>query len=359
MTAPPRVLVIGAGIGGLTAANVLADHGVEVDLIERRPTPGGHTARLACKATGHCVACGACLVYAALAAATDHPRIRLHLSSRAEAVRATGTGFAYQVASHTPAEEAAADAVLLTAGFDVFDPRDKPYGWGVYPDVVTNLELETMLRSPDGVAKPSDGLPPARVAFLQCVGSRDRKLGHPWCSAFCCGASVRSALRIKADRPETDLTVFYIDIQSFGRDFDATWAESRQKLRFIRGVPAEAFQDGTAGIRLSYLDLELRRACDEHFDLVVLAAGMVPPAGLGAAVAGLGLQPTATGFLPATGAPGVFAAGAVRGPMTIAETIADARHAAARVLLHLNRDVSLPAAGRPGESRVPRQVIFP
>ena len=182
MTTPPRVLVIGAGIGGLTAAIVLADHGLEVDLVERGPAPGGHAARLACKATDRCVRCGACLVTAAIEVATDHPRIRLHLSSRAEAVRATDAGFTYRLVSETAAAEAAADAVLIAAGFDLFDPRDKPYGFGLYPDVVTNLQVETLLRSPDGVVKPSDGTPPARVAFLQCVGSRDRKLDHLWCS---------------------------------------------------------------------------------------------------------------------------------------------------------------------------------
>jgi heterodisulfide reductase subunit A len=357
MTAPSRVLVIGAGIAGLTAANVLADRGVEVDLVERRPNAGGHAARLACKATARCVACGACRVCAAMEAAVRHPRIRLRCSSRVEAIRAAGREFTYRVLPDASPVAVAADAVVLAAGFDVFDPRDKPYGYGIYPAVVTNLELEAMLRTPAGVVTP-DGVPPGRVAFLQCVGSRDRTLGHLWCSAFCCGASVRAALRIKAARPETDIAVFYIDIQSFGRDFESAWDGYRRSLRFIRGVPAEGFQEG-ASIRLSWLDLETRRACDERFDLVVLAAGMVPPAGLSAAAAGLGLEPAATGFLPETGIPGVFAAGAVRGPMTIPAAIADARHAAARVLRHLNREVLAPEGDHPDRSPVTRSVIVP
>jgi heterodisulfide reductase subunit A2 len=358
MSTPPRVLVIGAGIAGLTAANVLADHGVEVDLVERRPAAGGHAARLACKATRSCVACGACIVCAAVETASHHPRIRLHLSSRAENVRAQPRGFAYRRASKTASAAGTADAVLITTGFDVFDPRDKPYGYRVYPDVIRNLELETMLRSSAGVVKPSDGTPPARVAFLQCVGSRDRKLGHPWCSEFCCGASVRAAMRVKAARPATEITVFYIDIQSFGRDFQSAWDDYRRNLRFIRGVPAEAFQENPAGIRLAWLDLESHRACEERFDLVVLAAGMVPPAELPETIAGLGLQPTATGFLPATGLPGVFAAGAVRGPKTIPASVADACHAAARVLAHVRRDGVLAADDRPGSTPAPRQTIF-
>jgi heterodisulfide reductase subunit A2 len=359
MTTPPRALVIGAGIGGLTAASVLADHGLEVDLVERGPAPGGHAARLACKATDRCVRCGACLVTAAIEAATDHPRIRLRFSSRAEAVRPNGDGFSYRVVTPTAAEDATADAVLIAAGFEVFDPRDKPYGFGLYPDVVTNLQLETLLRSPGGVVRPSDGTLPGRIAFLQCVGSRDRALGHLWCSAFCCGASVRAAMRIRAARPETEIMVFYIDIQSFGRDFESAWGECRRSLRFVRGVPAEAFREGASGIRLSWLDLESRQACEERFDLVVLACGMVPPTGLAETAAGLGLAAEAGGFLAAAGIPGVFAAGAVRGPRTIAETVADARHAAARLLTYLKGDLPTPAAEPSARIAATRSTVFP
>lgn len=313
MTTLPRVLVVGAGIGGLTAAAMLADRGVDVDLVEREPVAGGHAARLACKATDRCVRCGACLVNAALAAAVT-PRIRLRLSSRVEAVRPNGSGFSYRMVTPAAAEEATADAVLIVAGFGVFDPTHKPYGFGRYPDVVSNVQVEALLRSAGGVVRPSDGTPPGRIAFLQCVGSRDRALGHLWCSAFCCGASVRTAMRVKAARPETEITIFHIDIQSFGRDFESAWGEYRRSLRFVRGVPAEAFREGAAGIRLSWLDLESRQACEERFDLVVLACGMVPPAGLAETAGGLGLGAESGGFIAAAGIPGVFAAGAVRGP---------------------------------------------
>jgi heterodisulfide reductase subunit A-like polyferredoxin len=92
---------------------------------------------------------------------------------------------------------------------------------------------------------------------------------------------------------------------------------------------------------------------------LVFLNSRVPAAGLAEAAAGFGLRPEATGFLPAAGAPGVFAAGAVRGPMTIPETIADARHAAARLLSHLNRDAALQAAEHPGRSVATRRTTFP
>lgn len=345
-----RALVIGAGVSGLSAAAVLADHNVTVDVVERRPAAGGHAAHLACKATAACVKCGACLAVPLVESAAGHPRIRLHLSSRVDRLGPAAGGFAYRVVpSQADPIDGRADAVVLAAGFEPFDPRDLPYGRGVYPDVVTNVEVEAMLRSPAGVVKPSDGTAPARIAFLQCVGSRNRVQGRPWCSTFCCGASVRAAGRIKSANPQADITVFYIDLQSFGRDFENAAAEHRRTLRFVRGVPAEALQDGSGGIRLAWLDPESRRPCEERFDLVVLACGMGPPPGLAETVAGLGLQPA--GFLSEVAVTGVFAAGAVRGPMTIPSAIADGRRAAAEALAFLNLGVPVPASAGPTATR--------
>jgi heterodisulfide reductase subunit A len=342
---PARALVVGAGVSGLSAAAVLADHGVTVDLVERRTAAGGHAARLACKATAACVKCGACRVVPLIESASGHPRIRLHLASRTDRLVPSAGGYAYRIVPSQAAPiESEADAVVLAAGFEPFDPCDLPYGRGVCPDVVTNVELEAMLRSPAGVVRPSDGTAPARIAFLQCVGSRNRVQGRPWCSTFCCGASVRAAGRITSANPNADITIFYIDLQSLGRDAESAAAEYRRTLRFVRGVPAEALLDGSDGIRLAWLDRESRRPCEERFDLVVLACGMGPPSGLAEAVAGLGLQPT--GFLPDVAVPGVFAAGAVRGPMTIPVALADGRRAAAQALAYLNLDGMVPAPAR-------------
>jgi heterodisulfide reductase subunit A len=356
-----RVLVIGAGIGGLTAARALARFGVQVDLVERRTALGGHAARFACKATDRCVKCGACLVTEAIATATSDPRIRIHAGSRVGEIRRTSQRFEFTIErseTATPGEgrgseagqDAAprvpttttADAVVLAAGFDAFDPKDKAYGHGVFPNVVTLLELEHELQRRGALMRPSDGSAPQRIAFIQCVGSRDAKLGHLWCSRFCCGAALRSARRIKSIRPQTEITVFYIDIQSFGRDFEAFYRQCRQELRLIRAIPSEAFAVDGGGIRLIYTEGSLHPAAEAIFDLVVLSTGMVPPAGLDDIAARLGCTPTDGGFASRVPGAGIFAAGAVRGPMSIADSMADARDAAARVLAFLNRPWSLP-----------------
>jgi heterodisulfide reductase subunit A len=360
-----RVLVIGGGIAGLTAAKSLAVLGARVDLVERRAVLGGHAAQFACKATDRCVKCGACLVTEAVASVVSDPRITVYPLSRVEGLRRTSRRFDFAIergqatasggdpwpesrqGSNLPMA-ACADAVVLAAGFEVFDPQDTAYGHGIYPNVVTNLELERRLRESGGLNRPSDGAAPRRVAFIQCVGSRDAHRGHLWCSQFCCAAALRAALRIKAQRPETEITIFYIDIQSFGRDFESFYRQCRQTLRFVRAIPIEAFEVQSAGIRLSYTESARHSAQEEVFDLVVLSTGMAPAGGLADIAGRLATDqvPTAGGFAAGSPEIGIFAAGAVRGPMGIADSIADARRAAAGVMAFLGlrpgRPLTLP-----------------
>jgi len=370
-----RVLIIGGGIGGLTAARALPHFGIRVDLVERNPFLGGHAARLSCKATDRCVKCGACLVSAAATAVESDPRITVHTNSRVEAARTPSKRFSFAIHRHSaqaastpcaltidPAETPVAgeaDAVVMTTGFGVFDPKDKAYGHGVFPNVITNLELEDMLRSGGTAVKPSDGTSPRRVAFIQCVGSRDAKLGHLWCSTFCCGAALRAARKIKAGRPDADITVFFIDIQTFGRDFESFYRQCRQEMRFVRAIPGDAFQVADGGIRLAYIEDGSRRSIEDVFDLVVLSTGMRPPADLPATAARLGLPLTPFGFAASAAEPGVFAAGAVRGPMTIAQTIADARHAAGQVLAFLGYFEQLPQQAFDPDGALSRGAIIP
>jgi heterodisulfide reductase subunit A len=333
--ATPKVLVIGGGIGGTTAALVLARGGAEVDIVERNRRLGGHAAEYACKALAACVKCGACLVAETLASVASHPRISAHTDSRLEAI--TGRDrFTYTIRRAAgEAWRAEADAVVIAAGFRSFDPSHMPYGYGRFPNMITNLDLERMLRANARAVRPSDGGAPRRMAFIQCVGSRDAKLGHLWCSTFCCGASLRAARLIRHRQPQTEISIFFIDIQTFGRDFESFYRQSQNEFRFIRAIPGEAFQLEGAGIRLSYMDDAARQSREEVFDLVVLATGMLPPQGLAQTAEELGLALAPSGFAGAQTRRGLFAAGAVRGPMRIEETIADARHTACQALAFL------------------------
>ncbi len=229
------------------------------------------------------------------------------------------------------------DAVILATGFSAFDPREGPYGYGEFDDVITNLELEHMLREHGRVIRPSDGSFPKSIAFIQCVGSRDERLGHLWCSRVCCGSALRAAQRLSHQDPGIDVTVFYIDIQNFGRDFESSWEGLRERFRFIRAVPGDAIVTRDRSIRVSYFDPEagLPKALD--VELLVLSVGITPGSDLSETAGLFGLSTGPDGFLPhsmpgSQVVPGVTEAGTVLGPMSILDSVKSGKAAAWRTL---------------------------
>ena len=126
----------------------------------------------------------------------------------------------------------------MATGYTPFDPRDKPkWGYGVLPNVITALELERMIRLEGDVRRPSDGRRPERLAFIQCVGSRDLTLDHLFCSRVCCGYALRMGKAIRHRWPEVEPYVFYMDLQNFGKDFIPAYEEAKDSLTLIRGIP--------------------------------------------------------------------------------------------------------------------------
>ena len=237
------------------------------------------------------------------------------------------------------------DALVMAIGFEPFNPADKPYGYGVLPNVVTNLDLEKHLRKTGQLRRPSDQTAPRNVAFIQCVGSRDAKLGHLWCSRVCCASALRMARLLKAKQPAMEITIFYIDIQTFGSDFDSYYTQAQQECRFQRSIPGDIVENEDHSLNVTYVDDTDHAATRESFDMVVLSIGMQPHEGVLPSGGETGLEITPDGFLspPCPGQPaaskGVFSAGSATGPMGIAESIASAGQAAAAVLSYLNRDV--------------------
>lgn len=332
-----RVMVVGGGVTGVCAALDLAGLGIGVDLVEKSAVLGGHAAQLSCKATDRCVQCGACLVHQRIAQAQRHPGIAIHTAAELRGLDHhngfTATLVRNEASSAGAGEQVVlrVDAVVVATGFAPFDPVAKPYGYGHLADVVTNLELEAILRRHHCLVRPSDGKVPARIAFIQCVGSRDAALGHPWCSRFCCAASLRSAAWIKAHHPGTDIWFFYIDIQNVGGSgsFAKTIGE---QIRMVRAIPGDICGGKDGQLRLTHWDPQNRCAVSTDVDMAVLAAGMQPSPATAALARLLGVDLTAwetadaaaTDDLP----PGVFLAGTAAGPRTIAETVANAGAAA-------------------------------
>jgi len=228
------------------------------------------------------------------------------------------------------------DAVILTTGFTPFRPHDKPYGYQRFANVMTNLELEETLRHSLQAIKRSDGSPVKKVAFVQCVGSRDAKLNHLWCSRVCCGSSLRLARLIQHRQADTAITVFYIDIQNFGKDFEPYYQSARETIRFERAIPGDIFQREDGRLQVTFVDSMTHAGKEEDFDLVVLAVGLCPPEPIETTDRFLKSYQPENDFiqLPQT-MDGIFAAGAATGPMTIAESVASAEAAAWSTIQYL------------------------
>lgn len=234
-----------------------------------------------------------------------------------------------------------ADAVVIAAGFQPFVPTSKPYGYGHFSNVITNLELERTLRQHYRALKPSDGAPARKIAFIQCVGSRDAKLNHLWCSKVCCGSSLRMARLIKSRNPETEIAWFYIDVQTFGKDFQSFYEDSQKELQMVRIIPGDIVSAEDDQLQLSYFDNSAARGIDAVYDLVVLSIGLLPFKDASRIADLFGLQCLPTGFLgPADNKDhplpeGIFPAGTTLGPMSIPEAISSGQQAAWQVIDYL------------------------
>jgi heterodisulfide reductase subunit A len=247
-------------------------------------------------------------------------------------------------------EEYNVGAIVVATGFDIFDASQIPtYGYGRYKNVVTSLELERLLcaSGPTGghLIRPSDGKIPRQIAFIQCVGSRDRRFGTTYCSSICCKYSVKDAVLIKEHEPNTAVNIFYIDMRAFGRGFQefVNRAKSEYGVRFVRSSPGEIMEDpASKNLRIWYEDTVAGRIENGEFDLVVLCPALIPSKGARELAKVLGAEIDKYGFFKAndiltspvdTTVPGIFVCGYALGPKTgdIPDSITQGSATAARV----------------------------
>jgi heterodisulfide reductase subunit A-like polyferredoxin len=238
-------------------------------------------------------------------------------------------------------EEVRVGSIILAPGFDVYDARlSQEYGLGRYPNVLNALQFERILSASGPtlghVQRPSDGKVPRKIAFLQCVGSRDQN--HPYCSAVCCMYATKEAIIAKEHEEQVEPTIFFIDIRAYGKGFDAYYERARKEygVRYVRCAISRVVEDPrTKNLQITYLD-EGGEMREEEFDLVVLSVGMVPAASTKELAKNVGIELDANGFARtdpfnplATTRPGVFVCGVFQGPKDIPETVAQASGAAA------------------------------
>jgi len=237
-------------------------------------------------------------------------------------------------------------SIILAPGFESFDARLKSeYGYARYPNVVTSIEFERILSAsgPYGglVLRPSDGEIPKKIAFVQCVGSRDFQLGNNYCSAACCMYGIKEAVIAKEHTPsKLDPTIFYMDMRSYGKEFDSYYerAQGEWGIRFVRSRVAGVTEDPRTGnLHVHYVENETPKT--EEFDMVVLSIGMTPPKDAEKLAKNLGVKlnkyrfcDTETFSPVETSKLGVFVCGAFSGPKDIPESVAQASGAASKAM---------------------------
>ena len=273
-TTGKNVVVIGAGPAGLAAALDLNKCGLDVRLVEKNNQLGGRAFHWSCMATEACEYCGSCLSADLADQVTRQDGICLHLNSRPEHITRTSSGFEVVLAGDAK-ETVTADALLLAAGFTPFNPAELPsLGYGRLKKVITTADLNALFKS----GRLEELLPadrPPAIAFIQCVGSRNPKLGRDYCSQVCCKISLRHANKLLHLYPEADLTVFHLDLQLIGKQFRNFYNGLSDRVTFIQGVPAEAAQDQASDRIVLYREGPgMTERVAGHFDMVVLSIGM-------------------------------------------------------------------------------------
>ncbi len=236
-------------------------------------------------------------------------------------------------------------SIILTPGFDEFIPEIiSEYGYGRYPNVVTSIQFERILSASGPfkgeIRRPGDLKHPKRIAWIQCVGSRDEKVNRPYCSSVCCMYATKEAVIAKEHSEDVQPTIFFMDVRSYGKDFEKyiNRAKEEHKIRFVYARVGKVEEDPkTHNLWLSYEDEtgELKR---EEFDMVVLSVGLEPSRTNRELAEKLGIELNDYGFAKTedftpqqTNIPGIFVAGAFAGPKDVPESVAEGSSAAAYV----------------------------
>jgi heterodisulfide reductase subunit A-like polyferredoxin len=404
-----KILVLGSGVGGSTAAHALAEMGHQVDVVECSDRYGGKVIDYCCKATDECSRCGVCVAATQLHETLRHPGVHVRVGAGLETISA-GPRFSARIRQTNPAidygkcigcdacvaacpkacisrlargelvqyridtgacllqdgkscrvcveacpagaitaeAEAAtlrinADAVLVATGHRAYPAQAKVrLGYGRLEGVMTGTEAEAALTT-----RRTLGEGPESVAFVQCVGSRDPKEGHNYCSSVCCAYALRLARMLKHHSPASEVTIYYIDIQNFDKTFSLLRRELVSSgIHFVRGVPFRIEQTASGKLQAYIENPEGGQSVVEH-DRIVLSVGMEPAAESQSLIEQLGLPRNEFGFLATepdsarTALPAVYACGTCREPQSIPDTMAAARAAA----FEIHRDLAA-AAGR-------------
>ena len=349
------VAVIGGGPGGLRAAHGLAEIGGKVLLIEQRDflggtpiaenyaglTPHGEPARPQ--------------IQRMIDAVTAHPDVDVRTSTVMTAAAGEPGAFTLTLRGPDGEQQAECGAIIIATGFGHFDPgrETQMYGYYEFPDVVTLSDLEGML-SEHQVVRPSNGQPPERVCFIQCVGSRDRHIGNEYCSKVCCGVASKEAIEVRQLLPDSKVYIFYIDMRMYGYwENEIYWpAQEKHHVQYVKGIISEVLAKGDRLLDRGE-DTTMGRPKEIEMDMVVLSVGMEPSPGTRQVSKMLGVKQNKYGFVDAVAVPldtvstsreGIFACGAALGPADLEDSVSSGAAAAMKAFAFLRSAAAVAAS---------------
>lgn len=333
------VAIIGGGVAGLETSIQLEKLGYNVALFEKDQTIGGHVAKWDRLFPNRRHSAE---VIDSLTKSIGK-NIQLNLSTTVNGINRENGSFLIDANGKSQK----ADAIVLATGFELFPANKKEeYGYGIFENVTTSAELESMF-STHGKPLMTSGKAPEKVAIIHCVGSRDEKVNRPYCSKVCCVTAVKQAIEIKEALPNTEVYCFYMDLRMFGPGYEELYKEAQVKgVTFIRGRLSETSELEGNRILIKSEDTLASKPLKMSVDMVVLMVGMSPLPLTEKLLKNLNLEPNHDGFVQVkdyhiepthTGAEGVFVAGACTGPNNITDSVNAAHSAAIEVHKYLSK----------------------
>lgn len=242
-------------------------------------------------------------------------------------------------------------AIVVATGFSHFDPSVmEEYGYGKFPNVITSMEMERLNNSAGptngNLMRPSDHKNPKKLAFINCVGSRDKRYNES-CSNFCCMYSIKNAVLLKQMNPSTDITIYYMDIRTPSKGYEEFYDRARKMgIHFIQGRPGLITEDKqTHNLFIHSEDISLGKVVEHEYDMVMLNQAAIPQPDQGHMSSVFNVVQSPGGWfmeyhpkLRPMDSPtdGIFFAGACQGPKDIPASVAQGSAAASRAgrILH-------------------------
>lgn len=333
------ILIIGGGPAGMEAAAQLKKLGTTPVIVEKNNALGGHLA-----------------LWDRLFPASHNAKevlddmlenikdTKTFLNAEVTDIQRNNNDFNIVLSDGTSFE---AQAVLMTTGFDIFKAEKKQeYGYGIYNNVITNVELEQFFKT----GKDERINNPKKIGFVHCVGSRDIKVNNTYCSKVCCATALKQASEMKQMFPDADIYTFYMDLRMFGNGYEELYLRSQRdyNVKCVRGRVSEVSENIDGQLVIKAEDTLFGRPLKMTLDLLVLMCGMEKSEGSERLLEKLGAKSNNDGFadthdmylgMNTSGNEGVFFAGACTGPKTLPDTIAEARAAALQAYNYINSKI--------------------